>query len=230
MIREVWSDRPSFKRLRFRPGLNIVLAARSGVRHDATAEDQGRTRNGAGKSSLIDILRFMLGGDVQKKKTIVAAPILKNDNFFLSLDMLDKPLTISRAPAGRGKIKIQGDFGGWSVQPDINKKTGEVTMSVQVWTDLLGRTFFGLSPASQIAPGSNLSFGSCIAYFVRRSRDGAFGHWTLTHKSQSQNRVAIPLSFLFGLDTDIALRFLRADETAKSAQELRRAIAQGMLA
>lgn len=32
------------------------------------------------------------------------------------------------------------------------------------------------------------------------------------------------------MDTDIAVRFLRADETAKSAQELRRAIAQGMLA
>jgi uncharacterized protein YydD (DUF2326 family) len=57
-----------------------------------------------------------------------------------------------------------------------------------------------------------------------------FSHWTTTHKSQSQNRVGIPLSFLFGLDTDVALRFLRADETAKAAQELKRAIAQGMLA
>ena len=229
MIHEVWSDRPSFKRLKFRRGLNIVLAARSARSRDAT-DDQGRTRNGAGKSSLVDILRFMLGGDVQKKKTIVAAPVLREDNFFLSLDVQDKPVTISRAPAGRGKIKINGDFVGWPVQPDINKKTGEVTMSVQVWTDLLGRTLFGLPPASQIEPGSNLSFNACVAYFVRRSRDGAFSHWTLTHKSQSQNRVAVPLSFLFGLDTDIALRFLRADETAKSAQELRRAIAQGMLA
>ncbi len=35
---------------------------------------------------------------------------------------------------------------------------------------------------------------------------------------------------MFGLDTDIALRFLRADERAKAAQELKRAIAQGMLA
>ncbi len=79
MIHELWSDRPSFKRLKFGRGLNIVLAARSGGDPEAPSEHPGRTRNGAGKSSLIDILRFMLGGDVQKKKTIVAAPILKKE-------------------------------------------------------------------------------------------------------------------------------------------------------
>ena len=172
----------------------------------------------------------MLGGDVQKNKTIVAAPVLKEDNFILSFDLKEKQTTVSRAPAGRGRVKIQGDFTDWPVQPDVNKKTGDVTMSGHSWTDLLGRVLFGLPPASQIAPGSNLSFSACISYFIRRSRDGAFSHWTTTHKSQSQNRVGIPLSFLFGLDTDVALRFLRADETAKAAQELKRAIAQGMLA
>jgi uncharacterized protein YydD (DUF2326 family) len=230
MIHELWSDRASFKRLRFGRGLNIVLAARSGVTKETISEDQGRTRNGAGKSSLIDILRFMLGGDVQRKKTIVAAPVLKDDNFFLSFDLMHRAVTVTRSPSGRGRVKIQGDFADWPIQPDVNKKTGEVTMSGHSWTDLLGRTFFGLPPASQTPPGSNLSFASCIAYFIRRSRDGAFAHWATTHRSQSHNRVSVPLSFLFGLDTDIALRFLRADETAKSAQELRRAIAQGMLA
>lgn len=123
MIHEVWSDRPSFKRLKFRHGLNIVLAARSAGGDDPASDDQGRTRNGAGKSSLVDIFRFMLGGDVQKRKTIVAAPVLKDDNFFLSLDVLDKPATISRAPSGRGKIKINADFAHWPVQPDVSKKT-----------------------------------------------------------------------------------------------------------
>lgn len=230
MIYELWSDQPSFRRLKFGRGLNIVLASRSGTEKDGPSANQGRTRNGAGKSSLIDILRFVLGGDVQKNKTIVAAPVLRDDNFFLTFDLAGKPITVSRAPSGRGKVKVQGDFAHWPVQPDVNKKTGDVTMSGHTWTDLLGRILFGLPPASQIASGSNLSFNACIAYFIRRSRDGAFGHWTITHKSQSQNRVGVPLSFLFGLDTDIAIRFLRADETARAAQELRRAIAQGILA
>jgi uncharacterized protein YydD (DUF2326 family) len=51
MIHEVWSERPSFKRLKFRRGLNIVLAARSAGGHDAASDDQGRTRNGAGSQA-----------------------------------------------------------------------------------------------------------------------------------------------------------------------------------
>ncbi len=122
MIHELWSDRPSFKRLKFGRGLNIVLAARSGGDPEAPSEHQGRTRNGAGKSSLIDILRFMLGGDVQKKKTIVAAPILKDDNLFLSLDLMEKVVTVSRAPSGRGRVSIQGDHLSWPANPISTKR------------------------------------------------------------------------------------------------------------
>jgi uncharacterized protein YydD (DUF2326 family) len=57
MIHEVWSpSRPSFKRLRFRPGLNIVS-----VRRTAAAASTGK-RNAAGKSSLVDIIHFLFGG------------------------------------------------------------------------------------------------------------------------------------------------------------------------
>jgi uncharacterized protein YydD (DUF2326 family) len=230
MISELWSDRATFKRLKFRPGLNIVLASRSGAGEASISDDHGRTRNGAGKSSLIDILRFILGGEVKRQKTIVAAPVLKDDSFFLSFNLLGKTTTVSRSPAPRGRIKVIADFQDWPIKPDVNKRTGDVTMSVHVWTDLLGRVLFGLPPASQVAPGTNLTFNACMAYFVRRSRDGGFMHWTMTHRAQSQNRVAVPLSFLFGLDTDIAVQFLRADEAARASQELRRAISQGMLA
>lgn len=160
----------------------------------------------------------------------MAAPVLKDDTFFMTFDFAGKPITVGRSPSGRNRIRVEGDFREWPTQPDINKKTGEVTVTVGVWTDILGRLLIGLPPQSQIPTGSYLTFNACIAYFLHRSRDGAFAHWTVTHTSQSHNRVAVPLSFLFGLDTDIALQFLRADESAKAAAELRRAIKQGLLA
>ena len=47
---------PSFKNLRFRTGLNIVLVNRT------TAAGASGKRNGAGKSSLLDVIHFVLGG------------------------------------------------------------------------------------------------------------------------------------------------------------------------
>jgi hypothetical protein len=89
---------------------------------------------------------------------------------------------------------------------------------------------FGLPDESKIEPGSGLSANACLAFFCRRSRDGAFQQWTLTHRSQSLNRQAIPLFFLLGLDYQAALNFVRLDESRSAVKELRKAVKQGLLA
>ena len=61
MILEVSSDIPTFKTVRFRRGLNVLLAD---VGERAT---ERHTRNSAGKSSLIEIVHFLLGGEVSRK-------------------------------------------------------------------------------------------------------------------------------------------------------------------
>ena len=59
MIRFLGSDLASFKALTFRAGLNIVLADKS-----EGATDR-QSRNGAGKSSLIELVHFLLGAEVR---------------------------------------------------------------------------------------------------------------------------------------------------------------------
>ena len=72
MIVSITSSIPSFKSLQFTAGLNILLA-------DATAKStEKQTRNSAGKTSMIEIIHFLLGADADKNllfKSLKSSPI-----------------------------------------------------------------------------------------------------------------------------------------------------------
>ena len=55
-LKSLGADDPCFKRLDFHDGLNLVLADKT---KDSNATD---SRNGAGKSSIVRLLRYLLGG------------------------------------------------------------------------------------------------------------------------------------------------------------------------
>jgi uncharacterized protein YydD (DUF2326 family) len=57
VIHRVYSDLKSFKTLEFHNGLNIVLAEKTPQAGDK------QTRNRAGKSSIIEIIHFLLAAD-----------------------------------------------------------------------------------------------------------------------------------------------------------------------
>jgi uncharacterized protein YydD (DUF2326 family) len=170
MLHDVWSDRVTFKRLRFHPGLNIVLANRAEI---ATVIDK---RNAVGKSSLLEVIHFLLGGRIQSGSPLAALELWE-DTYRLTLDIGGTTTTIARKSSDRDRIFVEGDFGLWPVRPDIDEKTGEVTMRIDAWCDQLGQSFFGLPPASQIESGSYLSFRSCISYFMRRQRGEGYADW-----------------------------------------------------
>lgn len=60
MIRSVTSSLPTFKTITFGRGLNIVLA------DVADTSTERHTRNSAGKTSLVEIVHFVLGSDAGK--------------------------------------------------------------------------------------------------------------------------------------------------------------------
>jgi uncharacterized protein YydD (DUF2326 family) len=91
MIREIWSpSRATFKRLRFKPGLNIVS-----VRRTDKASATGK-RNAAGKSSLIDVVHFLFGGNKEPGSPLSAVE-LSTDEFKMMCDVGGTTLAVSRA-------------------------------------------------------------------------------------------------------------------------------------
>jgi hypothetical protein len=63
MIKSITSTIPTFKALTFGKGLNILLA-------DLTEKSTDKqTRNSAGKTSMIEIMHFLMGSDADKARS-----------------------------------------------------------------------------------------------------------------------------------------------------------------
>ena len=68
MIHAVKSNMPSFNEVRLEPGFNVVLADRT---KESTKRD---SRNGLGKTTLIEIIHFCLGAQARKNRGLLVAP------------------------------------------------------------------------------------------------------------------------------------------------------------
>src|SRR5262245_27776339 len=213
VIHEIWSTtRPTFKRLRFRPGLNIVS-----VRRTEEASTTGK-RNAAGKSSLIDIVHFLFGGN-REAGSPLSAPELAEDAFKMKCDIAGGSVAVSRSNSEPRQIQIEGDYTNWPVAPDVDDK-GAVTFSNDQWCDMLGRAMFGLPPAQNIGSGGFLSFRSCFSYFVRRQRTGGYLDWRRYFIQERPVQWQVVLAYLFGLDREGPVSLYRIKEADRQKSQL----------
>jgi uncharacterized protein YydD (DUF2326 family) len=222
MIHEVWSDRPTFKRLNFFKGLNIVLVRRS-IKSTATQK-----RNAAGKSSLIDVIHYIFGSDKESASPL-AAPEVAQDRYYATIDIRGTAVTVERAWDEPGRITINGDVKSWPVQPDVDEKTGLTTMTTSAWRDLLGRVMFKLPAASSMTTGNFLSFRTCFAYFARRERNEGFADWRRYFRAQKAVQIQVTLGSLFGLGRDGVIELHKVKEVEKERASLRKLLQEGLL-
>ena len=77
MLRELKAGDPRFRTVSFRPGLNLLIADRT----VASTDDQ--SRNAVGKTSMVELLHFLLGAD---KTTLVTRKENRETVFELAMD------------------------------------------------------------------------------------------------------------------------------------------------
>jgi uncharacterized protein YydD (DUF2326 family) len=224
MIHLVTSDLPTFKSLQLRPGLNILLADKS-----AGATDR-QTRNGAGKTSLIELIHFVLGADADKS-SIFRSDALAEWTFELSIDIGSTRVTAGRRGAKPSLIAIDGDPTSWPVQPTLNDNNGSFELENEDWKTVLGTLWFGLPPRRENEERARFepTFRSLIPYFVRRQSAGGFLDPTRNAEKQQPWSQQVSISYLLGLDWTISqkLQGLRSQERMTS--ELRKAAKGGDL-
>lgn len=222
MIHNLTSDLESFKALTFGPGLNILLA-------EKTAQSTDRqTRNGAGKTSFVELVHFIYGGNA-KPDSIFRSDELKPHTFEIQTDISGHTISAARSGTKPARIRLQGETEHWPIKPELDSKTGDLVLSNTNWRADLGALLFDLPTHPDAISRFGPTFRSLFSYFARRQGSGGFVQPTQQSGPQQNWDQQVAISYLLGLDASIAQQFqeTRAQESAMA--ELRKAAKKGDL-
>ena len=139
MILAIESDLPGFKPVYFKPGLNVLLADKS------PGADQRQTRNSAGKSSLVELIHWLLGGKGDRD-ALPRHAALEDFTFYGTFRMQGLDLQVARSGAEPSRIVITEPYivPFLGVDAKTDKKTKATYISNDLWREVLGHFLFDL--------------------------------------------------------------------------------------
>ena len=216
MIYEIRANKTSFRPVRFSSGLNVIVAER------AEGSSRKDTRNGLGKTTLIEIIHFCLGAAVRSGRGL-ALPALAEWAFSMEMSLAGNKIVVTRALATPNKVAVSGLFGDWPDVPNVNLM-GERFFTQKQWRAFLGKILFSL-PIHD-SPKYNPSFRSLISYFVRRGHH-AFGDPFSHFRNQSTWDVQLHVALLLGLDWNHAVQWQLIKDRDSDLKNLRRLVKRG---
>lgn len=192
MLREVRSSDDRFKAVALGPGLNILVADKTAT---STTTD---SRNSAGKSSLIEILHYVLGMG-RLTDSVMANRALREDVFTLVLDWpgLAEPVTASRSlkPRSRSKVGVSPDVtGGPDTLPTFARD-----VPVAEWLAAIGASLFRLPEEHE-----GVSVRGLLSFYARRVSQHGFDDPVQTFPRQSVTEASSNVAYLLGLDWRLA--------------------------
>lgn len=209
MIHRLFSSLPRFKELKFRAGLNVLIAEKE----DGATDKQ--TRNRAGKTSVIETIDFLAGAGA-KTDSLFRSKELLNETFGVTFDLGGAKVTAERSGKEHSKLHVEG----------ASFPHGKTSISNTEWTALLGEKMFNLHPFLD-NEGRTPSFRMLFPYFVRRQGSGGFTTPEKQATIQQPADVQIALLYLLGLDWRIASEWQKVRDREKTLGELKKAAKSG---
>ncbi|WP_030018967.1 ABC-three component system protein [Streptomyces monomycini] len=214
MLRRLSADDPRFRSVEFRRGLNLLVAEA----HPGAVKTD--SRNGTGKSSLVELLHFALGAQAGKG-SLPSHTRLRHTLFTLTLDWpgREEPVRVSRRGAQQGIVLTdapggsEGDAGGL-FEFNLTRE-----MPVPEWRTCIEADLFRL-PADH--PG--ISGRALLSLLVRRVGSHAFNDPVRTYPQQSTAEAAANLAYLLGLDWRLAAGYRDIAAREATRRQLRSAM------
>ena len=189
-LRRVWANKETFHEVEFFDGFNVVLAD---VEEDSGSKD---TRNGVGKSTLIEIVHFCLGSRVTADQRLYA---LRGTDWEFTLELAFHfgTVSVSRSLDDTSRVRLGGAV-PLSLLSGANPFDGPVEVALGEWNAFLGVQAFSLTEETQ-AEVYKPAFRALMAYFARRGKS-AFVSPFEARKNQLKWQTQVYNSYLLGLD------------------------------
>ena len=217
MIKKLSANHSTFKTVEFSNGFNVIWADRT---QDATKRD---SRNGLGKSTLIEIIHFCLGAKTSKGKGLLVEA-LQGWEFTLDFEITGRPVSVTRRVDDPNTFFVDGDTADWQIKP--KRKKGEFAYGLRDWNTLLGNLFFELpiEADGKYQP----TFRSLISYSIRRGKD-AFTTPFEHHRKQVEWDKQVNNAFLLGLAWEDASELQVMRDRKKGLESLKKAAKTGVV-
>ncbi|APT93368.1 hypothetical protein CPHO_11260 [Corynebacterium phocae] len=194
-LHELGSSDSRFKRLRFHEGMNILLADKT------TESTSGDSRNGAGKTSFVRIMRYLLGGRITDS---LKAEALSEHSFWATLDFGESAgiSRVERPVSPQKKVYIDG-----------------ATTNVEDWKRELS-AILGI-PDSVRKPTVGQLFGQLARDY--------FGDPFKIHRVESDWESGTRIGFFLGFSPEILAKAGEITALEKNQKALRKAISEGAI-
>ncbi len=223
MILGVRANREEFNEVHFSKGFNVVVAD---ITKQSTQKD---SRNGLGKTTLLNIIHFCLGG---KEKIIegLQSPGLEGWNFSVDLLIRGERITVTRATDKPSNIFTDADdeWFGLNIEQDNTQGLKQQNMfayetnlrkrKTEEWKSYLGWGLYDLDSQSAA------TFRNLISYDIRRNQ---FENPFENYPRQSTKDIQISNAFMLGLNWQHAVKWQVLKDRKKNVDSIKRAVSEG---
>lgn len=220
IIHSLRSDRESFRTVRFRNGANIVLGDRT------PTSGKKDTRNGLGKSTILEIINFCLGGskgDTLNRKEV------KGWTFTLDAEHGGRAFSASRNTS-ENMVEIKGNTAGWPLPATGSGSLvpGTIRVKIDDYNRGMGSMLYGLEPARDALRGP--TFRSLVSYRLRRG-GGHGGYYSPFQNARVQAAADIRMNnaYMLGLNWEASAQLQDLVDRKKRLREIERDAGNGLL-
>ena len=223
MILGVRANRKEFNQVSFTNGFNAVVAD---ITKQSTQKD---SRNGLGKTTLLNIIHHCLGGREQPNRGL-RTPILKGWEFSLDLQIRGEQVTVSRSGDMTGDVLTDAKdewFTGSVAQSNHPTQQQSLAFASERimarrrsddWTSVLGWAMYDLPLQSEA------TFRNLISYDIRRNQ---FENPFENFPRQSTKDIQISNAFMLDLNWRHAVTWQDLKDRKKSVDSIKRAVKAG---